>query len=268
MPAALVSLLAESEVMYKSAWAGSRTVLRISETLVVKITSSESTIHEGRTLSYLQKHSPKFPAPKLHGLMKFGEHFLLFTTFEGSHDLGELWPHLDSRQKRSISTQLASIMSQLRSIPHPEDAPIGKVGGWCEDIRRGSHISHQAIMDTQQFDGFIFSGATRATPTYLRFLRDFVPSSSTQCVFTHGDIKPGNIIVDQDADLNWKVVAIIDWENSGFYPEYWESIKMTNNLTPRDDDDWYLHLPEPFSPHQYPVRWLLDRILDMTLQHS
>ena len=254
--------------MYKSAWAASRTVLRISETLVVKITSSESTIQEGRTLSYLQRHSPKVPAPKLHGLMKFGEHFLLFTTFEGSHDLGKLWPRLDLRQKRSISTQLASIMSQLRAIPHPEDVPIGKVGGQCEDIRRGSRISHQAITDTEEFDEFIFSGATRATQTYLRFLRDFVPSSSAQCVFTHGDIKPGNIIVDQDTDLNWEIVAIVDWENSGFYPAYWESIKMTNNLTPCDDDDWYLHLPKAFSPHQYPVRWLLDRVLDMSLQHS
>jgi hypothetical protein len=83
----LLTLLAESEIMYKSAWAASRTVLRINETLVVKITSSESTLDESRTLDYLQKHSPEFPAPKLHGLMKFGAYFLLLTTFEGSHDL-------------------------------------------------------------------------------------------------------------------------------------------------------------------------------------
>jgi thiamine kinase-like enzyme len=167
-----------------------------------------------------------------------------------------------------MSTQLASILSQLRSIPHPEDAPLGKVEGKCEDVRRGSHVSHQAITDTKGFDEFIFSEATRATPTYLKFLRDFIPSSSAQCVFTHGDIKPGNIIVAQDADSDWEIVAIVDWENSGFYPAYWESIKMTNNLTPWDDDDWYLHLPEPCSPHQHPVRWLLDRVLDMSLQHS
>jgi aminoglycoside phosphotransferase (APT) family kinase protein len=265
---ALVSLLAESEIIYKSAWAASRTVLRISETIVVKITSDESAINESRTLDYLRKHLPNFPAPKLHGLIKSGRFHVLFTTFEGSHDLEELWPHLDSMQKQSVSTQLASIMSQLRSLLHPEGAPLGKVAGRCEDSRRGSRSSCQAITDTKEFEDFIFSGATRATPTYIRFLRDFIPSSPEQCVLTHGDIKPGNIIVDQGADSNWEIVAIVDWENSGFYPAYWEGIKMTNNLTPWVDDDWYLHLPEPFSPHQYPVRWLLDRVLDGSLQHS
>ena len=36
-------------------------------------------------------------------------------------------------------------------------------------------------------------------------------------VFTHGDANPTNILVKGD-----KVVGLIDFEMSGFYPEYWE----------------------------------------------
>lgn len=217
----------------------------------MKITSSESAVDESRTLGYLQNHLPNFPAPKLHGLIEFGGFHLLFTTFEGSHNLEEIWPQLNLVEKRDISTQLASIMSQLRTLPHPENSPFGKVG--CEDVRRGSRTSDQVITNIEQFDDFIFSGATAATPTYLRFLRNFIPKPPTECVFTHRDIKPGNIIVERSEISGWKVAAIIGWENSGFYPAYWEGIKVTNNLTPRDDDDWYLHLPEPFSPHRHPI---------------
>jgi aminoglycoside phosphotransferase (APT) family kinase protein len=268
MATSLIFLLAEGEVIYKSAWAASRTVLRISESIVVKITRSGSLVDESRTLAYLQNHLPDFPAPKLHGLIDFGGFYLLFTTFEGPHDLEKIWPQLDPNQKRDMSTQLADLITRLRSLPHPEHAPFGKVeGGRCEDARRGMRTSDEAVTNTEQFEDFVFSGATRATSTYVQFLRDFTPTPPAECVFTHGDIKPGNIIVEQSESLDWKIVAIVDWESSGFYPSYWESIKMTNNLSSMDDDDWYLYLPEPFSPHQHPVAWLLDRVLDRSLEH-
>jgi hypothetical protein len=269
LSAALISLLAESGVIYKSAWAASRTVLRISKSIVVKFTSRESALDESCTLSYLQTHLPNFPAPKLHGLIEFGKFYLLFTTFEGCHNLEQIWSQLDSVQKRGISTQLAGIISRLRTLSHPDNAPFGKVeGGRCEDVRRGSRTSDRVITNIRQFDDFIFSGATAATPTYLEFLRKFKPTAPAGCVFTHGDIKPGNIIVKQSSISGWEIAAIIDWENGGFYPAHWEGIKMTNNLTPRDDDDWYLHLPEPISPHMYPIEWLVDRLLDRSQEHS
>lgn len=45
-----------------------------------------------------------------------------------------------------------------------------------------------------------------------------LPSHDT--VLTHSDLTPRNIIVQ-----GGKVVAILDWELSGFYPAYWEYVK-------------------------------------------
>ena len=39
-----------------------------------------------------------------------------------------------------------------------------------------------------------------------------------QVVFTHGDFKEHNVLVDDDGNLTgW-----LDWESAGWYPEYWE----------------------------------------------
>ncbi|RKP35941.1 kinase-like domain-containing protein, partial [Dimargaris cristalligena] len=36
---------------------------------------------------------------------------------------------------------------------------------------------------------------------------------------THGELLPSNIMVDPDT---CQITGILDWEFSGFYPEYWE----------------------------------------------
>ena len=63
----------------------------------------------------------------------------------------------------------------------------------------------------------------------LRFSDD--PSRRGHKVFfTHADLNPRNILVDQkitksDGSTDWRVTGIVDWENSGHYPEYWDCTK-------------------------------------------
>jgi thiamine kinase-like enzyme len=52
-----------------------------------------------------------------------------------------------------------------------------------------------------------------------------------EIILTHGDISPRNIIVQGS-----KVVAILDWEMAGFYPEYWEYAKAL--YRPAWESDW------------------------------
>lgn len=37
-------------------------------------------------------------------------------------------------------------------------------------------------------------------------------------MFTHGDFKAHNILVDDEGQLS----GFLDWESAGWYPEYWE----------------------------------------------
>ncbi|KAI5865516.1 kinase-like domain-containing protein [Durotheca rogersii] len=266
---AIISLLDESEVLYKCAWAASVMVFKVSETIVLKVTDEGFATTEYHSLSFLQQHLPAFPAPRPHGLVRIRKYGLLFTTFIPGQNLEQAWPQLDNAQKRSISSQLDTLFSDLRRLPFPANTPLGGVqGDGCKDGRRGQRTSSQPIMDIKQFEDFIFAGSATASPLYTRLLRDMMPTTPAKCVFTHGDIRPANIMVEKAEDGIWKIIAIIDWEASGFYPEYWECVKMTNNLTARDNDDWYMYLPESFSPRQYSVQWLVDRVWDRSLVHS
>lgn len=57
----------------------------------------------------------------------------------------------------------------------------------------------------------------------LKWLRSTYPKAFARphtSAFTHGDLLLGNILVDAG-----KFTGLIDWERSGFYPEYWENTK-------------------------------------------
>lgn len=48
-----------------------------------------------------------------------------------------------------------------------------------------------------------------------------LPLSETS-VFTHADIAPRNIMVDEQN----VITGILDWEFAGWYPDYWEHAQM------------------------------------------
>jgi hypothetical protein len=83
-------------------------------------------------------------------------------------------------------------------------------------------------MNPKDFEEFIFSSPTTGTPVYTWFLKSFIPSDDDtpepKCVFTHSDFRPANIRVVEEAG-RLVVSGIIDWEFSGFYPDYWECLK-------------------------------------------
>ncbi|KAG5994876.1 hypothetical protein E4U52_000619 [Claviceps spartinae] len=245
---AIIGLLDNSEVLYESAWAASVMVFRINDN-----------IHQ--TLTYLQEHMPDFPAPRPHGLVRLGIYCFLFTSHIPGMNLEDAWPELDCSQKQDISCQIDVLLAELRSFPVPEHACLGDVaGGACRDLRRAQRVSTKSIKSVVEFEDFIFKGSQHATPVYIGLLRGLMPLSN-KIVFTHGDIRPANIMVRRD-DGTWRVTAIIDWETSGFYPEYWDAVKSTNLLTPSETFDWYKYIPQSISPKRYPVPWLVDRLWD------
>jgi hypothetical protein len=188
---AIIQLLADSDVLYTSPFAACCMVFRVSEGIAVKVTVDEYIQTEYRTLAYLQEHLPNFPAPKLHGVIRLGRCGLLFSSLIPGTDLDKAWPQLADADKRAISAELDSLLADLRSLPHSPGTPLGGVGGQgCKDTRRFIRTSSEPIMDVKQFEDFIFSGSKVASPLYIRFLRDLIPTPPAKVVFTHGDIRP------------------------------------------------------------------------------
>ncbi|KAH6623097.1 hypothetical protein F5144DRAFT_497099, partial [Chaetomium tenue] len=68
---------------------------------------------------------------------------------------------------------------------------------------------------------------------------------SSTSVFTHGDLAARNLMVDE----NCHITAVLDWESSGWFPDYWEYAQM---MKPCDtpEHEWQAWMtktrPEPW----------------------
>lgn len=52
-------------------------------------------------------------------------------------------------------------------------------------------------------------------------------------VFAHGDHCPWNVIMDEQ----YQITAVLDWESSGWFPDWWEYYQMMNVCTP-EEREW------------------------------
>ncbi|KAF2277835.1 uncharacterized protein EI97DRAFT_500070 [Westerdykella ornata] len=253
-------LVEQSEVVWKPKLGNHKIVLKCSPGVALKIILKMDDFTEYTTLRYLEEHTPSIPAPRSLGLVRLGECFLLFMSLVPGTTLGTVWPNLDDSLKRSVQEQLNDIFIDLRSLTRPDNMPLGGVAGeGCQDLRRHVRRTKEPIWTTEDFDNWQFSNPHFGSPIYIETLRRLSPPLSQKHVLSHNDLRPANIMVKLERG-QCRVTGIIDWQYSGFYPEYYESTKVMNSLSTNEDSDWYLFIPECISPLRNAQKWLLDAL--------
>ena len=144
--------------------------------------------------------------------------YLLITRVPGV-PLSRCQDVLSDRGCEEIAIQMKDYLSQLRHIPktvNPGMAICNTLGEPCRDPRICGEQPVGPFPDEAAFS------------QHLRFSDD-PGRRGHMVVFTHADLNPRNILVDQifkpDGSMSWCVCGIVDWENSGYYPEYWDCTK-------------------------------------------
>jgi aminoglycoside phosphotransferase (APT) family kinase protein len=155
--------------------------------------------------------------------------------------LDHAWPSLT--QKDSIVSQLRGYIDKLRSLTSTQVSSVD--GSWCNDAFFTDDMGAYGPFENEHAFRDGLAAALKAkddnswTEMVIRFINQIKPGN---IVLTHNDFAPRNILVKDD-----QVVAILDWENAGFYPEYWEYVKA-------------LYWPDWQSP------WITEGIVDKILQ--
>lgn len=148
------------------------------------------------------------------------------------HTLSDMWISLSNEEKQAIAEQLRVILSAMRSL-QPEDNTISSCGGGpTTDIRRYTIFKGGPFAGEDAFNDFLASSVLSGTPPIL--VRKFRQQlrSDHRLVFTHGDIAQHNIIIRDN-----NVVALLDWQCAGWFPEYWDYVKFFTR--PAKKKDWY-----------------------------
>ncbi|XP_006457083.1 hypothetical protein AGABI2DRAFT_78938 [Agaricus bisporus var. bisporus H97] len=241
----------------------------MGESVVVKI--AQYLDHdEHPTLQFIEEHLPGTAAPRPLGLVTINSTSFLFMTRIPGITLETKWPSLSVEAKARIQNSLNETLLTLRQLELPPSSPFGSPVGQhlCKDIRRVKRQSTSLIYSEDQFNDFILhSPSSKAAPSYKDWLRSMMRCDH-RIVFTHADLHPRNIMVVETPDGGVELTGIIDWEVSGFYPEYWEHLKALNTRSIRDTNDWWDYLPPSILGYDHEV--LLDRVveaIDQTGKH-
>jgi aminoglycoside phosphotransferase (APT) family kinase protein len=189
-------------------------------------------------------------------------------TYFPSMTLEVAWPKLTHEDKGHIQSQLNDIFMKLRSLPGDGHSLGGVWGEGVKDDHRDSHDSREIMTTATQFEEFKFSIPPHSDSSWIKFLRTLLPPAQSRVVFTHGDFRAANIMVDVDESGRYFVTGIIDWETSGFYPAYFESTRVLYLFTLHQETDWWKYLPACIAPATNPERWLVGRLWDQCVRGS
>lgn len=189
---------------------------------------------EAETMKFVRA-STTIPVPEVHNSYVDDEtgHVVIVMDFVEGENLDKAWDKLGSEDRESVINQLRGYMEQLRQF---KGSFIGSVDGtWCNDQFFTEDLGQYGPYETEDdFNQGIVRAMKKDHPyTYVDWICDVWVDVMTghDIVLTHGDLDPRNILVQGS-----EVVAILDWEFAGYYPEYWEYCKALRH--PEWEGSW------------------------------
>jgi phosphotransferase family enzyme len=252
---------------------GGKEIVEIGQHFVVKFGRAVNLI-EGENMLFVRE-TTNIPVPRVYALYSNPQNrknYIIMERVVGK-TLSSLWPDLTASEKESIVAKLHGYFSELRQLPSP--GYYGSLGRrhlldpifWTIEaipIINGPFTSEDALNEAMAQKS-IFSDKPYRAEFYRQCLpRLFCGHNPT---FTHGSCQPNNIMVQRDLEntqspnnSNFKVV-ITNWEESGWYPSYWEYGRAFWAL--RGDDDWDLYLEKILDPCVFEAAWLLKLRMEL-----
>ncbi len=175
-------------------------------------------------MKLVQEYLPDIPVPRLHGwgydYNKIGAAVSgrLYMDYMPGRTLSSAWATLDDVSKSHLCQEIWDIVARIRTIQRPDDLQPGFYctvdGSPCRDPLLGDNNDPAPReFDDESLQQCIF--ARYIDHNGLSYHDDEqVPEKlpcSNRFVFTHGDLMPKNIMLDD----NDRIITVLDWESSG-----------------------------------------------------
>ena len=180
------------------------------------------------------------PAPKV---LCYGEHpgqsfevSILMTRLPG-YGLFNYTDVFDVEEEQPWFDEFVQCMDAVRRwpSPFPDGMVCSATGGEIKTIRAPGR-KMGPFSTTNKMMEYLLEPASCDGLTEERF-HEHMTRARQLCdrkhriTFTHGDVLPWNLLVDDD----FKLSGIIDWESAGWQPEYWEYVTSMR----RGKDTWW-----------------------------
>ena len=197
------------------------------------------------------------PAPKIicygeHADSTYGAISIMMTRMPGQELFEELWEWFSPEEKSTIIAELKTYVDTMRCWVNPWYGGEGicSVAGTSICSVRVPSRNIGPCKNEEDFNKLLMEPAQHS---YIRSFSNYeeklvktklAHTVPHKIVFTHGDLLPWNILVSNDGH----VTAIIDWEASGWYPEYWEYTTAWRFAKP---GMWWFEIVDALSKGRY-----------------
>ncbi|CDO68393.1 hypothetical protein BN946_scf184815.g40 [Trametes cinnabarina] len=226
---------------------GQNTVYDLGDGRVVKAGRAVS-VEEAKAMIFIRAHTT-IPVPEVYMVFKHeGWIHIVMERIDGValreaqkyNSEGRYTPDnalTSTEGLRNILRQLRQIIDELQDLGRrfPPNEP--HFGSWPHGPYRNSYFAGDmpitAFRTISDFHGYWLNRLDdeyKGTETYedLRRLQSNSANRTVTPVLSHGDLAPRNILVKDD-----RIVAIVDWETLGWYPDFWEIMGVHNELVSR-----------------------------------
>lgn len=203
-------------------------VWSIGSRMILKERSSNPPNFDAVNIRFLKKNTT-IPIPEIvEDWSANGRYFCLMKRVPGEC-LEKVWGKLSAEKKDSIAKQTAEYLSQLRKLQSPKMQTLGGQPLYSTFLFHGEHGEPHGSLSSDDELWENMEGELEGIPGHVRRrLRARMPSAAPY-TFTHNDIAIVNIMVE-----NGRLMGIIDWESSGYFPVWWEYTAATIGLSQED----------------------------------
>ncbi|KGO41826.1 Aminoglycoside phosphotransferase [Penicillium expansum] len=178
---------------------------------------------EARALGMVEKFT-QMPAPMAIDVLETPDASHLLMTQVPGRPIGQLLNTMTDKQVENDVTDIKQYVAELRAIPNEVSKfqICNSEGGGILDWRIPDSQSKKLRIQTEtDFNNYLTAMMTDDARRHAAKSH----TASHAIVFTHRDLNPRNILA-----RNGKITGIVDWENVGFFPEYWEYTKMHDTV--------------------------------------
>ncbi|KAF1996786.1 phosphotransferase enzyme family protein [Amniculicola lignicola CBS 123094] len=180
---------------------------------------------------------------------EFPEVFIYMQLVQGP-TLAEQWDSMLVHDKQTVCNDLHVFVSRYREFRQNESAQvIGSVSHGLVPDRCLKQLPYLKLFPTRASFQDWLSWLWRRHDPDPQSIEDpwrEILSDRGPIVFTHGDLRPTNIIVTTTSPT--RLVSVIDWEQAGWYPDYWESCKARYTAAP--DGEWWGWIDHFVTPNE------------------
>jgi Phosphotransferase enzyme family len=223
---------------------GGATVLALDDSLISK--SGNRVRPSEEVAMRLVKQYTDVPVPDIILSAYDSDRGILGMTVIPGSPLHLSWDGLDEHTKERICNETWDIIAKLRQIPRATELchlfQCSADGSPTHDpLIQGldnppTPLLNDAALRARIEERYLHYGGRR----YAKELPSMLPHSDVS-VFTHGDIAPRNIMVDE----TYCTTGILDWEGAGWYPDYWEYANILRPAYGYEDWQAWMHRTAP-----------------------